>query len=291
MKKVLFATTALIATAGVASADITLTGDAAMGMRQTATTNSDTFLDNEVDFNIVASGTADNGYTFGASMDVDGDMTADSANAADAEVYISGGFGKISFGNQDNAADGVGLADVGYQGVGVDDDIEALDNRGSADINYSTSINGINVVLSYAMGTTAGEDGEEGDFGVLVSTDINGLGVKVAYTSDNSATTNDTATAVQLSYAVNGLTLGALFADNGVNSGSGFSATYAVDSNLSLTAVWAQTDEANNKDDMGVGFSYNMGGGLALVGGVGRVDGTTVGTSETGMELGLTMSF
>ena len=292
MKKVLFATTALIATAGVASADITLTGSANMGIKSPATVGADSYLHNEIDFNIVASTTTDNGYTVGASLDIDDgtEETSGLGTVSDSEVYISGAFGTITTGDVSNAADGVGLADVGFDDLGVDDDIEALDTLGSADIVYSGSFNGVGVTLSYNMGVTSAVDANEGDWGAMVSFDVNGLGVKAAYTVDDSATTNDNAAALQLSYNLGGIGLGAYFADNGVNGGNGFSASYALDANTTITGVWAQTDEANNKDDFGIGFSTSLGGGVSLAGGVGRVDGTQ-GTTETAMDLGINMTF
>jgi len=286
MKKVLFATTALIATAGVASADITLTGGATIGFKDDGTAASNAYLHQELDFNIVASGMSDAGIGFGASMDLDEDSAS-----ADDEYYITGAFGTVTVGAVDTAADGVGLADLGFDGIGVDDDVEAIRNRGGADMNYAYSVNGLDIIISYAVGTTAAISADEGDWGVYLGYDFNGLKTEVSYTVDDSQTTYEDATGVELSYTVAGITLGALFADNGQYSGSGFSASYAMSPELTVTAVINNTDPAtigtntDTHDDSGIGFAYNMGGGLTLSGAVGDVDNYSVA------QLGLNMSF
>jgi hypothetical protein len=72
MKKVLFATTALVATAGVASADIALSGSAQMGIQGgNNTANDTTQFVQDIDITFTMSGTADNGTTFGAAIDLD----------------------------------------------------------------------------------------------------------------------------------------------------------------------------------------------------------------------------
>jgi outer membrane protein OmpU len=78
MKKVLFATTALIATAGVAAADITLSGSAEMGIVGGDTLSSaaalvrrDTQVHTDIDVTFSMSGQTDSGLSFGANIDLD----------------------------------------------------------------------------------------------------------------------------------------------------------------------------------------------------------------------------
>ena len=72
MKKILFATTALVATAGYAAADITVSGGANMGVKyQEDRAGGETYTYTELDFGINASGTTDSGIEFGASIDLD----------------------------------------------------------------------------------------------------------------------------------------------------------------------------------------------------------------------------
>ena len=71
MKKILFATTALVATAGVASAEIALSGMAEMGIYNPNTETADTQFFTDIDVTFTMTGESDNGLTFGASIDID----------------------------------------------------------------------------------------------------------------------------------------------------------------------------------------------------------------------------
>ncbi|MBF9054035.1 porin [Rhodobacterales bacterium LSUCC1028] len=290
MKKVLFATTALIATAGVASADIAITGTADFGFKDTGVNGTDAYIHNEIDFNIVASTTTDAGYTIGASIDLDDQTGATAGSTGDQETYISGPFGTITVGDVDAAADGHGLADVGFDGLTIDDDVEAIRALGNADIKYNTTVGGVAVTLTYSMGTTAAGAATDGDYGVLVGFNQNGFGVTLGYDVDDSATVNDSRTSLGLTYSVGGVNLAGFFADNSTNSATGFSASYAIDANTTVTAVYGSTDVAGDKSDFGVGFSTNLGGGVKLAGGVGRAD-ATAGTTTTVADLGFNIAF
>lgn len=188
------------------------------------------------------------------------------------------------------AADGHGLADVGFDALGVDDDVEAIRALGSADVVYSTTFNDMSVTISYAMGTTAAGAATDGDYGILLGFSNSGLGVTLGYDVDDSATTNDSRTSLGLTYAVGGINFAGFFADNSTNSATGFSASYALDADTTVTAVYGSTDVAADKSDFGIGFKTNLGGGVSLAGGVGRVD-ATAGTSTTVTDLGFNVAF
>ena len=93
MKKILFATTALVATAGVASAEIALTGMAEMGIYDNG--NDDTQFFTDIDVTFTMSGEADNGLTFGANVDLDesdgSGSAAGSCETRTAGVDLNGG--------------------------------------------------------------------------------------------------------------------------------------------------------------------------------------------------------
>lgn len=131
MKKVLFATTALVATAGVAAADVTLSGSAEMGIvgGDALTVGADGLpgtaddmgtdgaqFHTDIDVVFTLSGTTDNGLTFGAVVDLDesncdtaaGGCTPGAFDPADdggSSVFISGNFGTITMGDTDGAFD------------------------------------------------------------------------------------------------------------------------------------------------------------------------------------------
>ena len=288
MKKVLFATSALVASAGIASADISLTGGGSVAISDTGAAGAQAQLQTDLDFNIVASVTSDTGITFGASADLDSANGTGGTALSDEEITMSGEFGTFTFGQVDNAAGIVGLADAGIEGIGLDDDLEAIDNVGAADIHYSNTFGNITLTLSYEMGQTGATAATDGDFGVGVSFSEGGFDVAAAYTSDQQGGgANDTATALQLGYTYGSATIGALFADNGTRSGSGFSLSYDMGDGLTITAVANQTDAngADTHDDQGVGFSYDMGNGVSFAGAIGSVN------DNTAMDLGFGFSF
>lgn len=107
MKKVLFATTALIASAGVASAQgVALSGSAEMGI--IGGSDTETQFWNDVDVTFTLSGETDNGLTFGTSVDLDeaGNLGREEDNMGIA-VFISGDFGTLTLGDTDGALDRV----------------------------------------------------------------------------------------------------------------------------------------------------------------------------------------
>ena len=54
--------------------------------------------------------------------------------------------------------------------------------------------------------------------------------------------------------------------------------------------MYGSTDVAADKSDFGIGFKTNLGGGVSLAGGVGRID-ATAGTSTTVTDLGFNVAF
>lgn len=289
MKKILFATTALVATAGVASAEISLSGGAIAGLVDNGT--GDVFLHYELDLNVVASGATDNGLSFGASLDLDlddeGAIGNNSANQLDdPEIFIGGAFGTLTFGELDPMIDNVGVADVGFDGIGVDNDVEALRfaaASGDSNVTYVYENAGFTVGLSAFVGETNGADANEGNYGLLLGYSMDGLSVNIAYDYDDSAGTD--ATALGIGYSFDAFSLAATYVDGHTGAtGYGLSGSYTMDA-LTVTAVFADTDAAGDEADYGIGAEYDLGGGLAVEGGLGEVDEATV------WDLGLTMSF
>jgi outer membrane protein OmpU len=113
MKKVLFATTALVATAGVASADVAISGSAEMGIVGGERYDNNTQFLQSVDVRFAMTGTADNGLSFGATIDLDdladgailGNDPVDSRTFSDFTVFISGELGTLTMGDTDGALD------------------------------------------------------------------------------------------------------------------------------------------------------------------------------------------
>lgn len=159
MKKVLLATTMFVAGASVAAADVTLSGDARMGVISAGSDNRQTRAIDEsglaftsrarVSFGL--SGETDGGLSFGASFRADN--AGGAAGGTAGSVFISGAFGKISMGDVDGAAQQATghVAGVGLTGLG--------------DLNESTFIaaGGLNNVTQAIAGAGAADPLETTD--------------------------------------------------------------------------------------------------------------------------------
>ncbi|PJE27729.1 outer membrane protein OmpU [Pseudooceanicola antarcticus] len=272
MKKILFASTALVVTAGAAAADITLSGSANMGLYYDGTT---TIVKNEIDFGINASATTDSGIEFGASIDLDAahnDSTStQDPGSFDPEVYISSGGLTLTVGDIGEAADVAGLADVGFDELAVDDDAEGVVALGSHDVSVAYSMG------DYSFG--ASFDSASSDWGVSVSGSASDLSFALGYAETAGADNF----ILDLSYDLGDVTVGAVYLD-GTAAGYGFDVAYTA-GDLTVTFVYGDTDAAGDEADYGVGAAYDLGSGLGVAGGLASVNGTTVA------DFGVTMSF
>lgn len=162
MKKVLFASTALVATAGIASADIALSGSAEMGVVG-GSGSTVTQFHQDLDITFTMSGETDSGITFGAAVDLDeiaggaGGATNDDWGTA---VFISGDFGTLTLGDTDGGFD-AGMVEV-PAGPGSIDDAHTshagwngnagLDGIYDGQIlSYSYSVSGFTITASVEM--------------------------------------------------------------------------------------------------------------------------------------------
>jgi hypothetical protein len=218
MRKVLLATTALVAMTGVtaANADISISGN--IEWEYLSQDTGTTFKDDS-SLTIKAVNAADNGVTFTAVTSLGGGSDAGASNFENVYIQASGDFGTLYLGDVDgNSAislmDGAlgrnkdietdqgmgtadtaifldGQADIIYMtpsfgglklGFGVDlTDADANASDGAADMGLTYSMSGINL---YA-GATSGQVNDESNFGV--STSIAGFNIGVGSRSVNDS--------------------------------------------------------------------------------------------------------
>ena len=162
MKKLLIASTALSLAGGAAFAEmaITVSGDAEMGVdyasepvadATTGAVGSKHSFVHEVGIDFTASGTTDGGLTFGGKAGFDtGDATVNTGT-----VHVSGSFGTLTIGDNDSAdLTAGGIADIGMNGIGVDDMVEGLRGTTAAQLRYDNDFGQIKIAIS--AGTKAG---------------------------------------------------------------------------------------------------------------------------------------
>jgi len=134
MKNLLLATTALVAFAGAASAEVAISGSGRMGMVYDKSISNDdiVLVDNELvrtsdagfrfDSRVRVAFTltqeTDSGVTFGGSVRADNASAGNKGQAG--SVFMTGAFGKISMGDVSGAAEAAvgNLSGVGYTGLG-----------------------------------------------------------------------------------------------------------------------------------------------------------------------------
>ena len=310
MKKVLLATSVLAMTAGFASAEVTVSGTARMGVIADFG-DADPAFTSRVRIIFTASGETDSGLSFGATVRNDQSGVGNTENG-DSVVYISGAFGKLSMGDVDGAAAAaVGQVDpVGLTGLSDLNEIAYLlgNEDTSALYEYSTGSIGLyfsaqpndgnsnfGVGANYTMGDykfgIGYENVEDG------STPGGGWPDKIGF----GASWPNGATQVVLGAdatfgAVTAKARFARYDEDNITGGmdqAALSVTYTADA-LAVTGFYSNfrgTDgyDGDDADFYGVGASYDLGGGATVVGGYSSADYGA--GSDDAFDLGLSFSF
>jgi len=322
MKKLLLASSALVASAGVASAEISWSGYAEMGIA--GGTNQDAQFHQDIALSFSMSGTTDNGIEFGASSDFDTDSGAGGSingtwNLDNESVFIKGGFGTLTLGEIDGAMDWAltEAGNVGNPGSLNDDETAHGGYQGSyLDGQYDNQI--------------ARYDHTIGDFGFAISAEMDDTGARdpgyaigAKYSMalgmgslDLAAgyqSTDETGSPIKTFTAAPGedvtvAGLSAVFAmDNGLSAGvnytdweigtqdathTGIGVGYSMDA-ITLHANWGQYDFDGQGDvtGWGVAAAYNLGGGATMHLGYGDTDDEIAGTESDRWSFGLSMKF
>ncbi|MDX8355045.1 porin [Cognatiyoonia sp. IB215182] len=300
MKKVLLATTALVFASSYAAAEVTVSGSANAGLKfsdaDEAVNSESTELFYELDFGIAGSTTTDGGIEVGASLDFDLDTGNQSDFIDDPEVFISAGGVTVTVGAV-GSADGVvigGLEDPGFDGIGIDDQATTFWDDGTANVQIKAELGAVTLAAS---GNLAENDTEaDDDYAVGASYDAGAFSVGAAYYELNE----DEVFALGAEVTAGGADIALFYhqnqdfvdpgdGDEGV-AGFGASVVYPF-GDVSVIGTVGATDLEDDEVDFGVGFEYDLGGGVALAGGVGQSDEDTPGDSYAVADFGITMDF
>ena len=306
MKKILLATTVLGMSAGVAAADVAISGSARMGV---VSSDGNSVFSSRVRMTFTGSGTTDGGLAFGGSF---GAHDTDGANAGTAgSAFISGAFGKIAMGDVDSgdkAAVGQIDGGVGYTGLGSLNSIAYAADGGlqndwtGACGEDVVSAQGAKVLYTYAASDftiTASSSQIGGDatsYGVGAKYSAGAVTVALGY-GDADVTFVDldgaeasvTDVSASAAYTMGATTVKAIYQDSqldanfgedgaDVNLLSAVSTGVSVKNTngaLSLTAYAITTefesdfvpDSSVSANRYGVGASYDLGGGASFAAG------------------------
>ena len=277
MKNLLIATTALVATAGVAAADVSLSGAANVGVLNNGDAGAITLMYNNVTVTAAMSGETDSGLTFGASLsfraghDVDLDVGDLADNNQDylyefedehmatslGNIYVSGDFGKLTFdaNGVDNAHNDDIAHDVMYTGT-----FGALAVTATANVEGGSTSDGgdfsLKVVYSAdgVTATAATDDG--GEYDATLAYVVNDmLTASVNYDSNGGDTGAETA--VKVAYANDGITAALTLKDGVAVNQWALALGYAANG----FAVNVAVDDAGSED---LSASYDLGGGMSI---------------------------
>ncbi|AUQ67969.1 porin [Phaeobacter inhibens] len=304
MKKILFASTALVATAGVAAADVSFGGYGRFGVgyMEDRELNSstdpadlvagspDTIIVSRFRLNIDASAETDAGVKFSARvrLQADEDSNNGEANAAGlngARFSVEYGGLRVDVGNVAGAIDNL----PNYYGnePGLENFTGQYSGNDYSFVGYSSGGAGVNGVYArYAVG----------DFAVAASydqsapgTDADRWDIHAAYTFGNITAAlaygeTDAGAGSDLDMTV--LTLGGTW---GAFSGTlivgdestgtvatsdtfyGVSAAYDVSSATTLTFAYGDGSGDGDTRNVGIGAIHDLGGGVSLRGGIGEI--------------------
>ncbi|WP_417524369.1 porin [Marinovum sp.] len=345
MKNILFATTALVATATFASAEVTgsgpgtvnITGWAEMGVigGNTLTQNgagfwSETEMEpqfhTDVDVSFAMSGTADNGLTFGATVDLDENGAFGNTTQGGETIFVSAGGATLTMGDTDGAFDKV-MQEVNLAAGSINDD-ETAHAGFSGNAGFDGTQDGQIARFDYAFsGLTAslsteiddrGSDKPVWGVGVRYSGEFSGVSVgfgighQAGETRSNAAavppvgSVDQKLTGVSVDATLaNGLKMGVnhtrMDIDGTESSHSAIGLGYEMNA-LAVGVnygVFADDDGDATASGFGIAASYDLGGGLSAKAGYGHSTVNDLAVSATNTKdlnrdsfsLGLAMSF
>ncbi len=269
MKKLLLASTALVMTAGVASAEVTLSGEALMGLFYDG---DDARMVTEMGITFTMSGETDGGLAFGAEFDAED--AGDAADGNAGSVFISGEFGKLSMGDVDSAADAIVGNIDGVGLTGLEEDAAYLGNNETPGALYEYSIDGFSV----ALGIDSFEAGRVISAGVGYT--YEGFTVGVGYEKEDGGLQHGI---VSAAYSMEGITAKAIYGRSDGNDQYGASLSGSFDATTVTAYGFRNFDEETS---FGVGAAYDLGGGASIEGGVVRQF-----DEETVADFGLSFKF
>ena len=288
MRKVLFATTALVALGGVsaASADISVSAGNEMQYKSwsdstASTTANNNSVTNKTKYKISASTVTDNGLTMSSYTAQDG-TTDGSWN--DMGFSIAGDFGTLGFSGSEAGDKFATATDVtpdegntttaaNFTAMGTF--MPADENVAAADVSYlSPDING----FQFSFGMDQGGTSDATIYGAQYSMTSGDASITVKYAASSGS--KATASAVDVEATSVGLVVGygdmtVTVADNTKKQGSTYDysaqsvgVSYAASDVLTLTAYTGSTedgkDATHDVSDTGVGLAYTITPGLSL---------------------------
>ncbi len=313
MKRILLTSTALVAIAGAAAADVSLSGEASFSY------NDATGYADAVSITASGSQALDNGYTASASLTI-----SDANTVAGGDISVASDTASLTY---HIGGDGDGAAHIGDNlsqmsstvtavfgdGTATNSDITASMTFGGATLRASLDGNAYELGVSTDLGGTALNMGvtEGGDFGMTMAGSASAVDYTVGFASDNDYAINASTTAggadLGLNFGTDGWDLSASMplgaATVGLTFDDASDYTVSIDTTMESVALGLEIDQDNawtmtagySAGDVGLDFStssantwsldatYDMGNGITA--GVGTTNASAM-YAEVNYDLG-----
>ena len=214
----------------------------------------------------------------GISYEIAAETTATTSGtiANNASVHIGFDVHTLTIGDGLDAGDVAagGVADVGFDGIGVDDVAKKLRGGTNVDVVYTGSFGVANVRVS-----SGGDD----HWGVGFNFNVAPVTIGVGFDSKKVAS-------IGLGLAQGPVSGKLLYSTASEDDKKAYGAEigYTISEGTSVTIVYSQLKDpmgGADEDAVGFGFSHGLGGGATLAAGIGQVN------DETKADLGITMAF
>ena len=310
MKHILLATTALVATAGVASADIALSGSAEMGIF--GGDGIETQFHTDVDVTFTMSGETDNGLSFGASVDLDeggsgADAHADDTEDGGATIFVAYGPVTLTMGDVDGAFDAAMKEAIIGSAIADDHEHGGYNGNSGFDGAFDGQIAQLKYTASSFTGYLSVEQDETGTFdpiwglGVTYSAELAGLslGVGLGYQTAEDVSVWGLSVDTTFNNGIQGiLNYSEMDLNTGTNqSHVGVAFGYSMNA-LTVGVNYGKFTDLGGLSGLdssgyGLAVNYDLGGGLEAQFGYGNSELEFGGASvdADSWSLGLAMSF
>lgn len=306
MKKFLIASTALVATAGVAAAEVTLSGAARFGLAYTEGATDETRIEQRFRLNIRGTAVSDNGVEFSTRVRLETNEAADSSisgrGPGAAEFSVETGGFRLDVGNTSDVLDsgdvgsyygaGVGLTffleqnSAFYDGGGLPVGGFGAGNNDQTTIKLRYTTGDLTAAVSYSDNNVAGTE----EMQVGVGYNFGNYSVGGVYGNEDGGVEDFYALMFSGDLGAFGFSAVVGDSDTFTDVAYGFTLTYDVGAATTIKFVYSDggSEIAGVDDDAayGIGFNHSLGGGVSLRGGVGQ---STAGVTLA--DLGVNFSF
>ncbi|MFK7763538.1 MAG: porin [Roseobacter sp.] len=314
MKKLLIASTALVATASVAAAEINFSGYGRFGLlyEEDRAEGEETRFESRFRLNIDGVTTTDGGVRFAARIRVEAndnaDNTADAGSFGGARFQVSAGGFRVRAGNISGVTDAAEVVNyfgfepglIGqtgqYANFGASFDAFASSSAGGAE--GAGGVNGINVkyeVGDFAIMGSYSEDQDENDDAVEAGREER-IEIGASYTfgawtvggvygdaesdgSDGGAEVDNDWWVLTASGSIGPADVVFFVgdSDNDDDATLGISGSFPVGASTDIVASISDGGDNDNDTSYGIGFAHSLGGGVSLSGMVGsNADDNTI---------------